>query len=112
MKTFLTACSLVLLLLGTAVAQDKPRIRGRAGLRGRGRAARRFDAHQEETFAMLHPGAPQYNTLMRVDPSDKTGTKVIGDLAESWTISQRSTHVHVQGPQGREVPRRQRDDGE
>ena len=36
---------------------------------------------------MLHPGAPQYNTLMRVDPTDKTGTKFIGDLAESWTIS-------------------------
>src|SRR5262249_35801211 len=46
-----------------------------------------FDAHQEETFAMLHPGAPQYNTLLRTDPTDKTGTKVIGDLAESWTIS-------------------------
>ena len=46
-----------------------------------------FDAHQEETFAMLHPGAPQYNTLMRVDPFDRTGTKFIGDLAESWTIS-------------------------
>jgi ABC-type transport system substrate-binding protein len=46
-----------------------------------------FDGHQEETFAMLHPGAPQYNTLMRVDPTDKTGTKFVGDLAESWTIS-------------------------
>src|SRR5207249_3438820 len=46
-----------------------------------------FDAHQEETFAMLHPGAPQYNTLMRVDPTDRTGTKLVGDLAESWTIS-------------------------
>ena len=47
-----------------------------------------FDGHREETFAMLHPGAPQYNTLMRVDPTDRTGTKFIGDLAESWTISQ------------------------
>ncbi|MDP2701444.1 MAG: ABC transporter substrate-binding protein, partial [Candidatus Rokubacteria bacterium] len=36
---------------------------------------------------MLHPGAPQYNTLLRVDPFDKTGTKFIGDLAESWTVS-------------------------
>ena len=33
-----------------------------------------FDAHREETFAMLHPGAPHYNTLLRVDPFDKTGT--------------------------------------
>src|SRR4029453_15207684 len=46
-----------------------------------------FDAHREETFGMLHPGAPQYNTLLRVDPTDRTGTKIIGDLAESWTIS-------------------------
>ena len=46
-----------------------------------------FDAHREETFGMLHPGAPHYNTLLRVDPTDKTGTKFIGDLAESWTVS-------------------------
>jgi peptide/nickel transport system substrate-binding protein len=46
-----------------------------------------FDAHREETFGMLHPGAPHYNTLLRVDPFDKTGTRIIGDLAESWTIS-------------------------
>ena len=44
-----------------------------------------FDGHGEETFAMLHPGAPQYNTLLRTDPTDKTGTKFIGDLAESWS---------------------------
>src|SRR5262244_4216640 len=46
-----------------------------------------FDAHREETFGMLHPAAPHYNTLLRVDPFDKTGTKFIGDLAESWTVS-------------------------
>ncbi len=46
-----------------------------------------YDAHQEETFALIHPAAPHYNTLLRVDPFDRTGTKVIGDLAESWTVS-------------------------
>ncbi len=46
-----------------------------------------FDAHREETVAMLHPGAPHYNTLLRTDPFDRTGTKFIGDLAESWTVS-------------------------
>ena len=71
---------------GRASAQDKPRHGGvlvfvvAAEPPG-------FDAHREETFAMLHPGAPQYNTLLRVDPFDKTGTKFIGDLAESWTVS-------------------------
>src|SRR5881628_2455785 len=46
-----------------------------------------FDAHREETFGMLHPGAPHYSTLMRVDPTDRMGTKFIGDVAESWTVS-------------------------
>jgi peptide/nickel transport system substrate-binding protein len=46
-----------------------------------------YDAHQEETFGLIHPIAPHYNTLLRVDPVDKTGTKPVGDLAESWTIS-------------------------
>jgi peptide/nickel transport system substrate-binding protein len=36
---------------------------------------------------MLHPLAPSYNTLLRTDPTDKTGTKFVGDLAESWTVS-------------------------
>jgi peptide/nickel transport system substrate-binding protein len=46
-----------------------------------------YDAHREETFALIHPAAPHYNTLLRVDPFDPTGTKIVGDLAESWKIS-------------------------
>ncbi|HEY3065661.1 MAG TPA: ABC transporter substrate-binding protein [Methylomirabilota bacterium] len=46
-----------------------------------------LDAHREGTFALLQPAAPHYNTLLRVDPTDRTGTRVIADLAESWTIS-------------------------
>src|SRR6202011_3876324 len=46
-----------------------------------------YDGHREGTFALVHPAAPHYNTLLRVDPTDKTGTKFIGDLAESWTVS-------------------------
>jgi peptide/nickel transport system substrate-binding protein len=46
-----------------------------------------YDAHQEETFGLIHPTAPHYSTLLRVDPVDKTGTKPVGDIAESWTIS-------------------------
>jgi peptide/nickel transport system substrate-binding protein len=46
-----------------------------------------YDAHREETFALIHPAAPHYNTLLRVDPSDPSGTKLVGDLAESWTIA-------------------------
>ena len=46
-----------------------------------------YDAHREETFALIHPAAPHYNTLLRVDPLDPTGTRVVGDLATSWTVS-------------------------
>jgi len=46
-----------------------------------------FDGHQEETFAMLHPIGPHYSLLVRVDPADRTGTKFVGDVAESWSVS-------------------------
>src|SRR5438093_90617 len=45
-----------------------------------------YDAHREETFGVIHPLAPHYNTLLRPDPADKTATRIVGDLAESWTI--------------------------
>jgi peptide/nickel transport system substrate-binding protein len=46
-----------------------------------------YDAHREETFALMHPAAPHYNTLLRIDPFDRTGSRVVGDLAESWAVS-------------------------
>ena len=46
-----------------------------------------YDGHREQTFGLIHPIAPHYNTLLRIDPTDRTGTRVVGDLAESWTIS-------------------------
>jgi peptide/nickel transport system substrate-binding protein len=46
-----------------------------------------YDAHREETFALMHPAAPHYNTLLRIDPLDRTGTRVVGDLAMAWTVS-------------------------
>src|SRR5215471_21653468 len=46
-----------------------------------------YDGHREETFGLIHPFAPFYNTLLRVDPNDKTGTKPVPSLAESWTVS-------------------------
>jgi peptide/nickel transport system substrate-binding protein len=46
-----------------------------------------WDAHREETFAIVHPAAPHYNTLLRVDPFDRSGTRIVGDLADSWTVS-------------------------
>ena len=46
-----------------------------------------YDGHREETFGLIHPIAPFYNTLLRVDPNDKTGTKPYPSVAESWTVS-------------------------
>ena len=47
-----------------------------------------YDGHREETFGLIHPIAPFYNTLLRVDPNDRSGTKPHPSLAESWTVSQ------------------------
>ncbi len=46
-----------------------------------------YDGHREETFGLIHPIAPFYNTLLRVDPNDRTGTKPAPSLAESWSES-------------------------
>src|SRR3990172_8206873 len=47
-----------------------------------------YDGHREETFGLIHPIAPFYNTLLRVDPNDRSGTKPYPSVAESWTVSQ------------------------
>src|SRR5205814_7972266 len=67
-------------------AQDKPRAGGELMFVVPSEPPS-YDAQQEETFGVIHPMAPHYSTLLRVDPFDKTGTKPVGDLAESWTIS-------------------------
>ncbi|MFM9941963.1 MAG: ABC transporter substrate-binding protein [Hyphomicrobiaceae bacterium] len=44
------------------------------------------DCHAATTFAMVHPVAPQYSTLLKFDgPHDNN--KIVGDLAESWEVS-------------------------
>src|ERR1700675_10585 len=69
-----------------ARAQDKPRLGGEL-LFVVPAEPPTYDGHREGTFALVHPGAPHYNTLLRIDPTDRTGTKVMADLGESWTIS-------------------------
>ena len=44
-----------------------------------------YDCHAETTFGMVHPVLPQYSLLLKVDPANYP--KVVGDLAESWTVS-------------------------
>jgi peptide/nickel transport system substrate-binding protein len=76
----------VWLAVPTAIAQEKPRPGGELVFVVPSEPPS-YDGHQEETFGLIHPIAPHYSTLMRVDPNDKTGTKPVGDLAESWNIS-------------------------
>jgi peptide/nickel transport system substrate-binding protein len=88
MASRLVSCllALALALAAPVLAQDRPRSGGELIFVVAAEPPS-FDGHREETFAMLHPIAPHYSTLMRTDPADRTGTKFIGDLAESWTIS-------------------------
>ncbi len=44
-----------------------------------------YDCHASTTFALLHPIAPHYSTLLKFDGA--AYPKVVGDLAKSWTIS-------------------------
>src|SRR4029453_16688655 len=74
------------LLAATAQAQDKPRYGGELVFLVPSELPS-YDGHAEGTFGVVHPLAPHYNTLLRIDPFDKTGTKPVSDLAESWTIS-------------------------
>src|SRR5262245_16076256 len=67
-------------------AQDKPRYGGELVFAVPSEPPS-YDGHRETTFGLIHPIAPHYNTLLRTDPTDRTGTKPVGDLAESWTVS-------------------------
>src|SRR5438093_11580618 len=76
---------LVLLVARGVHAQERPRYGGELVYVVPTEPAS-YDAHREGTFALVHPLAPVYSTLLRFDPTDRTGTKLVGDLAESWTV--------------------------
>src|SRR3989449_708684 len=82
----MTAVLVGLSLLSPAPAQDKPRYGGELIFLVPSEPPS-YDGHKEGTFGVVHPIAPHYNTLLRIDPFDRTGTRVVPDLAESWTIS-------------------------
>src|SRR5499425_6514 len=82
----LVIAAVVAALAAPAAAQDKPRSGGELVFAVPSEPPS-YDAHREETFGVIHPVAPHYNTLLRPDPTDRLATKIVGDLAESWTIS-------------------------
>ena len=95
--------------LTPALAQDKPRSGGELVALVPSEPPS-YDGHAEGTFGVVHPLAPHYNGLLRIDPFDKTGTKVVPDVAESWTVSKDGLTYTVKLRRGRQVPRRRRDD--
>jgi len=44
-----------------------------------------YDCHGSTTFALIHPIAPHYSLLLKFD--GKEYPKIVGDLAESWSVS-------------------------
>jgi peptide/nickel transport system substrate-binding protein len=44
-----------------------------------------YDGHREETIGLTHTVSPHYSLLLKFDPENFP--KVVGDLAESWSIS-------------------------
>src|SRR5207237_8240438 len=40
----------------------------------------RFDGHREQTFAMIHPVAPFYSVLVRVNPENPASNDFVCDL--------------------------------
>jgi peptide/nickel transport system substrate-binding protein len=85
-SAFIVLVLIALLTATPAAAQDKPRYGGELIFPVPSEPPS-YDAHREETFGVIHPLAPFYNTLLRVDPNDPTGTKPVPSLGESWTIS-------------------------
>ena len=84
-----TITAVVVIALGAflvvpAPAAETPR-RGGVLLAVIGADAPSLDAHQESTFATLHPVAPLYSTLLQVDPYGYPN--IIGDVASDWKIS-------------------------
>src|ERR1700739_4014918 len=87
-RGLVVALGLALLLLVTngpsALAQPQPRAGGELVFAVPSEPPS-YDVHLEETFGLIHPIAPFYSLLLRVDPQD--ANKIVGDLAESWTVS-------------------------
>lgn len=80
------ALSFVMLMaLGlSAWAQEQPRYGGELVMAVPSEPPS-YDGHREETFGLIHPIAPFYSLLLRVDPDDYNN--IVGDVAESWTVS-------------------------
>lgn len=67
-----------------APAQEKPRYGGTLVF-SVGAEPASLDGHREDSFATIHPTAPFYSLLIKVNQDRPS--ELEGDLAESWTVS-------------------------
>jgi len=86
-----------------ARAQERPRYGGSSSS-SFPPSRRRMTGTARERSAPFMPLAPLYNTLLRIDPADRTGTRPSSDLAESWTISPDGPHLSPSAPPGVRFP--------
>ena len=82
--SWLPLVALLLVLPWAAVAAETPRAGGELVF-AVAETPPSFDGHRETTFAMIHPIAPHYSTLLRFDPHNYP--KIVGDVAEKWSAS-------------------------
>lgn len=75
---------LPLIRVENSIAAEKPRYGGILNYAVAGDPPT-YDGHRETSFIVVHPLAPHYSLLVKFD--DENYPKVVGDLAESWTLS-------------------------
>ena len=71
---------------GPASAQERPRYGGELIFLVPSEPPS-YDGHREGTFGTIHPLAPLYTHPPAHRSDDRTGTRPVPDLAESWTVS-------------------------
>ena len=86
MKAFMTAASILAMgLLASGFADAQTPKRGGTLTFAVNAEPPNYDCHANTSFAFIHPVAPHYSTLLRFDAAKYP--KVVGDVAESWTVS-------------------------
>ena len=75
---------LALVMAPAAMAAEKPKYGGTLTF-AVPKPPPSFDGHRENTFALIHPVAPHYSTLLKFDQWNYP--KVVGDVAKSWKVS-------------------------
>jgi len=83
MRNVIIAAVLAALAAGSsvsAVAAETPKRGGKLTFMIAADAPPSFDGHREQTFAMIHPVAPFYSLLVRVNPENPASNEFVCDL--------------------------------